>query len=559
MRRWLFTGGLITALAGLGAPGLPAAQAQDQAGAGRLSDAATGAAPSGAEAPIAWRECPEPDYQAAGFECGFLTVPLDHARPGGPTVRLAVTRHRHTAPAAEFQGVVIANPGGPGSSGRYLAGMGGWLPAEVGAAYDWVGFDPRGVGASEPTLSCDSGYFAAGRPPYVPDRLGVEADWRARTSRYAAACAATGSPLWGHLRTTDTAADLESLRKALGQRQITYYGFSYGTYLGQVYDTLYPGRLRRMVLDGVKDPDRLGYAAGQDQERGFDVTVKAFFAWIADHDDVYHLGTTARAVEGRYYRVLADLTDHPRLDGQLGATEWTDTFIGPAYGVYGWAWVAGLFSAAVNDGAWSPVLDNWYSFTSTAPGADAGYAARLGQVCTDSPWPRSWPVWRSATWRVYRAAPYNAWSNTWYDAPCRVWPVAAGPRVAVRGSSTPVLLINETLDAATPFSGALTVRRRFPRAVLVEGVGGTTHSGSFSGVGCVDGTVAAFLGDGVLPPRTSGDHADKPCPPVPAPEPATGALARAAAGASGPAGTAGAGVMRAAGPWVRPGARRAGG
>ena len=97
----------------------------------------------------------------------------------------------------------------------------------------------------------------------------------------------------------------------------------------------------------------------------------------------------------------------------------------------------------------------------------------------------------------------------------------------------PILLINETYDAATPFSGALTVRRLFPRSVLIEGVGGSTHAGSLSGVACTDDKIAAYLADGTLPARVPGNTSDVKCDPVPQPDPtATQAQARTLATSS---------------------------
>jgi hypothetical protein len=140
--------------------------------------------------------------------------------------------------------------------------------------------------------------------------------------------------------------------------------------------------------------------------------------------------------------------------------------------------------------------------------------------CTDTRWPRPWARWTTDTWRVHRRAPFNSWANTWYNAPCRHWTGTPGSPVAVDGRRVPpILLLGETLDAATPFRGSLEVRRRFPRAVLIEGVGGTTHAGSLLGNRCVDEAVAAYLADGTLPERVRGNRSDKRCPPMAPPDP----------------------------------------
>src|SRR5690349_20580410 len=202
---------------------------------------------------ITWGACENAGLQARQAECGFLTVPLDYAAPAGKTLELAVSRIKHSVPAAEYQGVMLVNPGGPGGAGLALPVLGDLVPKKAGAAYDWIGFDPRGVGASKPALTCDATYAGYRRPPYVPSTRAIERAWLARAKGYAAACARNGGALLHHLRTTDSVRDLERLRSALGAKQINFYGFSYGTYLGQVYATLHPERVRRMVFDGNVD------------------------------------------------------------------------------------------------------------------------------------------------------------------------------------------------------------------------------------------------------------------------------------------------------------------
>ena len=145
-------------------------------------------------------------------------------------------------------------------------------------------------------------------------------------------------------------------------------------------------------------------------------------------------------------------------------------------------------------------------------------------------------AWRKQVkdaWRIHRKRPYLAWDNTWFNAPCRVWPAASHSRLAVNGAATAagggkVLLVNETLDSATPYSGALKVRSLFPSSRLIEGVGGTTHAGSLSGVGCVDNRIAGFLSTGTLPTRLSGTRADVRCPKVPPPPASAGRYAGSA-------------------------------
>ena len=476
---------------------------------------------------ITWATCDKPALVARKAECGFLTVPLDYTKPTGATIKLAVSRVRHKTATAEYQGVMLVNPGGPGGSGVGLSILGDFVPNHAGDAYDWIGFDPRGVGASRPALSCDSTYAGYNRPAYVPGTVALEKTWLSRAKGYARACKATGGPLLAHLKTTDTVADMDSIRRALGAKQINFYGFSYGTYLGQVYATLHPQQVRRMVLDGNVDPSRVWYGANLDQDFAFDKNMRTYFGWVAKYDSVYHLGRTGAAVQRLFYATQAKLAAKPA-SGIIGPDELTDVFLQAGYYVFGWLDVAAAFSAYVKKGDPAKLKALYDKSNTQQKGSDNGYAIYLAVQCTDVQWPKRWATWRTDNWRVHRAAPFETWGNAWYNAPCLNWGARAGVPVAVNGAKAPpILLISESRDAATPFTGSLELRRRFPRSVLVEGVAGTTHAGSLFGGACVDGVVAGYLATGVLPRRVKANRSDKQCKPLPQPNPAAAPAAAA--------------------------------
>src|SRR3954466_517484 len=194
--------------------------------------------------PVDWGTCTNATLKARGAECGFVTVPLDYARPAGTKIKIAVARVEHKSAAADYQGVMLVNPGGPGGSGLIYSVLQPAIPNGVGLDYDWIGFDPRGVGSSKPALSCNASFFHGDRPPYRPTTRKIHRRWVARSKAYARAC--SGRALLQHVKTTDSVKDMESLRIALGQQKINFYGFSYGTYLGQVYATQHPNRVRRV-------------------------------------------------------------------------------------------------------------------------------------------------------------------------------------------------------------------------------------------------------------------------------------------------------------------------
>jgi len=149
-------------------------------------------------------------------------------------------------------------------------------------------------------------------------------------------------------------------------------------------------------------------------------------------------------------------------------------------------------------------------------------------------WPTNWNKWERDNWRLYAKYPFITWNNAWFNAPCVFWKGDVGRPVNVNGKSAPpILLISETNDAATPYPGSIEIRKRFPRSVLIEGVGGTTHAGSLSGIACTDDTIAAYLDNGALPNRVHGNRSDKQCSPVPQPDPTASAATTLSATSSG--------------------------
>ena len=480
-----------------------------------------------AKAPaISWSACDNPRLRAAKAQCGLLSVPLDHARPAGTKIQIAVSRIKATAAPAKRQGPLLLNPGGPGGSGLtlplYLAAT---LPKDVAASYDLVGFDPRGVGASKPALSCDKNLNAGPRPDYVPAAataaapLGSnETAWLARSKAYADACAKAAPTLLPHLTTVETVKDMDVLRQALGAAKINYYGFSYGTYLGQVYATMFPDRVRRLVFDGNVDPSNVWYNAQLDQDKAFEGAMHEFFTWVAAHDEVYGLGATAADVLSTYHATQDKL--RAKAVGKVGPAEWTDVFLPAGYAQSLWPDIAGAF-ARWQRGETKPVADLWDDAAEV--GDDNGFAMYAGVQCVDAVWPLDYRTWRADGFATAARAPFETWGNVWFNTPCMFWHAPQGVPPVVDGSKAPAaLLVNTTLDGATPYSGALEVRRRFPHAALVAEAGSTTHADSLGGNSCVDGAVFSYLRSGALPARKAGAGADLTCTasPLPVPNPA---------------------------------------
>lgn len=478
---------------------------------------------------ISWGQCASAGLQSRGAECAKLAVPLDYKKPNGKKIKLAISRIKHTVPDAEYQGVMLVNPGGPGGSGLTLSVLGEFVPKDAGKAYDWIGFDPRGVGSSEPAVSCDPNYAGYNRPKYVPTSRKIEKAWFAKTRGYTRDCDRNNGAILDHLTTIDSAKDMNSIRKALGARTINYYGFSYGTYLGQVFATLYPDKLRRVVFDGTVDPRDVWYQANLNQDTAFDRNMNIWFGWLAQHNDVYQLGATQAEVRKLFYATQRQLYRTPvqAAGGKLGGSEWNDAFLYAGYYQSTWTDLASTFSAFVNNDDVAALEASYLD--ASGYGDDNGYAVYLGVQCTDAKWPQSWRKWSRDNWRIYAKAPYLTWGNAWYNEPCRHWPAKAKKPVNVKDRGVDsILMINETLDAATPYSGSLEVRKRFKNASLIAVPGGTTHSNSLNGNACVDDAIADYLLTGAKPARKPGKTADLECAPLPQPEPAAAELRKQA-------------------------------
>jgi len=292
---------------GLSAP-VTAASSVPAQGATPTADASSSYTPP----PVTWGTCANARLSKAGAQCGFVEVPLDYAKPKGEKIKIAVSRIKHKTSDAKKQGIMLVNPGGPGGSGLTLSRLGGAVPNKGGDPYDWIGFDPRGVGSSVPTLACDGNYFGYNRPDYRVTKAGTSQAWLKRSAAYSASCSkAAGAKLMPHMKTIDNVRDMDSIRKALGEKQINFYGFSYGTYLGQVYATMFPKQTRRMVMDGVVDPRDVWYDANLNQDIAFDKNMDVFFDWVAGNDATYHLGTSAKAIKKQWYSMRDKLAKKP--------------------------------------------------------------------------------------------------------------------------------------------------------------------------------------------------------------------------------------------------------
>jgi pimeloyl-ACP methyl ester carboxylesterase len=196
-----------------------------------------------------WGSCGE-GFEA--FQCATAVVPLDYDRPKGKQITLALARLPAANPSRRI-GSLFLNPGGPGGSGvDFVLEAGPFLYSdEVRARFDLVGFDPRGIMRSSPLRCYET--IADLWPISFPVTRAEERLWVRSDRAIARACAERGGPILDHMSTANVARDMDLLRRAVGDRKLTYAGYSYGSYLGATYANLFPGKVRALVVDGVLD------------------------------------------------------------------------------------------------------------------------------------------------------------------------------------------------------------------------------------------------------------------------------------------------------------------
>jgi pimeloyl-ACP methyl ester carboxylesterase len=462
-----------------------------------------------------WHSCPA---QGTGVECTMLSVPLNYQDPTGRAISLALSMVPATAPLSKQQGILLVNPGGPGGDGLPLASeVQQGLSPSVAAEYDIVGFDPRGVGSSVPALTCDASFFKGPRQDYIPADAAQEQQLENRAKMYAQDCEQKFGWLLPYMTTVDVAHDLDSIRQAFGVGQLNYYAFSYGTYIGQVYATLFPQRVRRMVLDSTVDPTGVWYNDNLEQDYAFQGRMEAFFAWAAKYDSTYHLGSTQQQVQASWYKARNQLEKNP-INNSIGPDEFDDTFLLGGYLDNIWPSLAQALAQYLNQGETAGIVSQYQQYGTQSENEFAVYNA---VQCSDVNWPRNWAKWNADTVQVDKTAPFQAWDNTWFNAACAFWPVT-GPSTPLKINGAglpPILMLQGTLDPATPYAGAQRAHQALPSARMVVVAGGGNHGQSLEDPPntCVQNYLNAYLATGAVPSGSGSVNAT--CPVVPDPTP----------------------------------------
>ncbi len=421
---------------------------------------------------VAWRDC------GAGFLCATLRVPVDHRAPDGPSLELAIARLPAAKPDARL-GVLFVNPGGPGISAvAYLRSSWPRFGAVAHERFDLVAFDTRGTGGSTP-LDCHESLARLMEQDPAPTD---DAAWQsavAASRAFAEECARKHGPLLAFMSSADNAYDLEWVRAALGEERISYLGFSYGTALGASYSSLYPERVRAVVLDGSIDPDYELERFTREQSVAVEAALGAFDAearrrgWHGSDtlDEVYARAPRKSTV---LYAAAEGLATPPEgwhdLASALGRAEVGD-----------WAGIDALY-------------DGYFGGLSVE--------AQLATLCADLHRLDSPEAFRAALPAAAAASPHFGAGNLLSHLPCAFWvePRTRPPAEPRRGAP-PILVLANLDDPLTPHLWGERLASHFASATRVD-VESREHTAFGRGDPCVDAVVADYLVAPAPPART---------------------------------------------------------
>jgi len=484
-------------------------------------------------------------------QCGTITLPLDYDQPKGATTEVAMLRIKVADPKKKI-GTLFLNPGGPGGSGVSIAAAApDFLSPAVLARFDVVGIDPRGTNFSD-NVACfkNLGIQATALGPLLTTPFPVGSKERTAyvgaAEKFGKACSTTGKPLSASMSTAEVARDTDVVRRALGDKKLTFLGFSYGTYLGNVYANMFPDRVRAIVIDGVLDPlawagrastasvpqtQRLksgegAYRALQEilkrcQKAG---PTKCYTAQLGDPELVW-----AKLVAKVKKKPIELRDDDGVLVFEVSYAMLTSILLGDLYQPFAGELVD-------SDITWFTELAN-PSSTAKKAAARAGLLAHLGDrkaaakaadkktarlakamgfgfpydnspeafqsvLCSDGLNPAKASSWGTATKYAEVSAPGFGPLWSWSSAPCASSTWTAKDEDSYRGSfshrtSAPVLVVGNYWDPATNYEGAVRAAHLLPSSRLLssDSWGHTAYGTS----ACVTGAVDTYLLTGKTP------------------------------------------------------------
>ncbi|MEV6596637.1 alpha/beta hydrolase [Actinoplanes sp. NPDC051346] len=470
-------------------------------------------------------------------ECATVKLPLDYDKPNGATTEIAVLRVKAKNQRAKI-GSLFVNPGGPGGSGTQIAlAAPQFLSESVLERFDIVGVDPRGIASSQ-NVRCfasvkDQTKAYAGLNVAFPYGKAEEAAYIKSAKAIGRGCSTTGKPLSGAMSTAEVARDMDVLRRAVGDKKLTFLGFSYGSALGQYYANMFPDRVRAITVDGVINPvnwagtpktsklildDRLRSADGAYKAlieilKRCDTAGETHCAFAAG-DPVKNFETLTRKLKAKP-AVITDetgtstITYADFIGGLLGSLY--SPFAGElVIGMTTYVWEAvnpdGSVTAARQAAAQSALAKRIADARRTAPARDFPYDNGLetfaGVACTDGLHPKDAASWPALTAKSDKRAPYFGRAWAWSTAACAANTWTVRDEDAYRGPFTkrtaaPVLVVGNYWDPATNYVEAVESAKLLPNSRLLSSTNwGHTAYGTSK---CATDAIDTYLLTGTLP------------------------------------------------------------
>jgi pimeloyl-ACP methyl ester carboxylesterase len=454
-------------------------------------------------------------FTAKDLRCARLTVPLDYANPAGDTITLGLLRTKASDPNQRLGSLVI-NPGGPGASGMITAaGLAASVKRnDLGKRFDLVGFDPRGIGASQPQIKCLTGperdtervedLSDDGSPEGVAKQ---EADARS-VAQKCAARTEHGDAMLANIGTRDVVKDMDVLRAALGDQKLTYLGYSYGTRIGYTYAEAFPRNVRAMILDGALDPVENGADSLVAQGKGFGQAFGKFAEWCASQQGCA-LGNDPAAATKVFQNLTRPLIDQPLALQDGRKLSYGDATLGTIQALYSqqlWELLdTGLNGLKAGRGEALMALADQYNERDPEGNYDSSQDAFLAIRCVDDPPITDKQQILSSVEQYDQAAPFLDDGRPVGAAldSCAFWPVpnTSQPHEPKIDGLPPVLVISTTNDPATPYQAGVNLAADLKGSLLT--FEGTQHTVFLQGVECVDNAGVAYLTQGTLPANGS--------------------------------------------------------
>lgn len=451
---------------------------------------------------LMWHSCP-PSPQGlpdAGMECSTINVPLNYRQPQGKQITVAISRIKAADPSKR-RGVLFTNPGGPGGAGLDLPrAFKILMPQSIFDEYDVIGIDPRFIGESTP-ITCGLSAQDATQA-FVPlEQNDSFAATSAFMKKVADGCAANAGDKLPYATTANTARDFDMVRQALGEQKISYFGYSYGTYLGAVYSSLFPQNTDRVVLDSSVDPGEVWRQQFRSWGPAGELRFPDFLKFAAANDATYHLGDTQDKVRQTYYALINKVNQSPvTLQGTVvNGPMFQELTFGGLYNDNQFDGLASLWQFL--NGSASPQVKNKALSPNDVVIADNEAASGLAITCDDVAWSKS-PAQYQLEYNIDRALfpSFGALgSNIW---PCAFWhnqPVEPPATISANGP-TNILMLQNLRDPATSYWGALGMHTALGSRSRLVSVDQGGHTVAYlQNNACGTAAATDYLVDGTLP------------------------------------------------------------